>query len=53
LAWWLWLAPSILGWFIVLLSLVPTARPLASAKNESDTARLKTKGLPFRKVARR
>ncbi len=53
LAWWLWLAPSILGWFIVLLSLVPPARSLTSAKNESDTARLKTKGLPLGRVGRR
>jgi hypothetical protein len=52
LAWWLWLSPSILGWLIVLLSLVPAARPLVSTKNESDTSRLNTKGLPLNTVVR-
>jgi hypothetical protein len=42
LAWWLWLTPSIVGWAIILFSLLAGLRSFSLAGAESDSVRLNT-----------
>jgi hypothetical protein len=46
LAWWLWLTPSLFGWIIVIVSLIPSVRHFPVVSTEPDTARMTTLPLP-------
>jgi hypothetical protein len=46
LAWWLWLTPSLVGWIIVAVSLLPAVRRFSPVASEPDSTRTGT--LPLR-----